>query len=111
MDGIGKINYKTKKEYLGEFKEGNKSGFGIMIWPTKERYEGSWEKDSFKFGEYFWPNGNIYLGNFENDYVNGFGTFYCSGLSTIETGIWKEGRRVADTEKETIPTTRYLSFL
>ena len=111
MDGTGTINYKNKKEYIGEFKEGNKSGYGIMKWPTEEKYEGSWEKDSFKFGEYFWPNGNIYLGNFKNDYVNGFGTFYCSALGTIETGIWKDGRRVDVNDKDTIPSTRYLSFL
>jgi hypothetical protein len=110
MDGVGKIIYKNKKEYMGEFNEGNKSGYGIMKWPTEEKYEGSWEKDSFKFGEYFWPNGNIYLGNFENDYVNGFGTFYCAALGTIETGIWKDGRRI-DVNKDNIPSTRYLSFL
>ena len=111
MDGIGNILYKTKKKYLGEFKEGTKNGYGIMIWPTEEKYEGIWEKDSFKFGEYFWPNGNIYLGNFKNDCVNGYGTFYSSALSTIETGLWKDGRRVDINDKDTIPSTRYLSFL
>ena len=111
MDGIGKILYKNKKEYIGQFKEGSKSGYGIMKWPTDERYEGSWEKDSFKFGGYFWPNGNIYMGNFKNDCVNGYGTFYSSGLNTIETGIWKDGRRVEINDKDTIPSTRYLSFL
>ena len=70
-----------------------------------------WNKDSFKFGGYFWPNGNIYLGNFKNDCVNGYGTFYSSGLNTIETGIWKEGRRLEINDKDTIPSTRYLSFL
>ena len=111
MDGIGKIIYRNKKEYLGEFKEGSKSGFGIMKWPTEEVYEGSWEKDSFKFGQYIWPNGNIYFGNFENDSVNGYGTFYSSSMNTIETGIWKDGRRVQITDKENIPSTRYLSFI
>ena len=111
LDGTGMILYKTKKKYLGEFKEGSKSGYGIMIWPTEEKYEGSWENDSFKFGEYFWPNGNIYLGNFQNDCVNGYGTFYNSSLSTIETGLWKDGRRVDINDKDTIPSTRYLSFL
>ena len=111
MDGIGKIVYRNKKEYLGEFKEGSKSGFGIMKWPTEEVYEGSWEKDSFKFGQYIWPNGNIYFGNFENDSVNGYGTFYSSSMNTIETGIWKDGRRVQITDKENIPSTRYLSFI
>ena len=111
MDGIGKIEYKNKKEYLGEFKEGSKSGYGIMKWPTDEKYEGSWEKDSFKFGQYTWPNGNIYFGNFENDSVNGYGTFYSSSANTIETGIWKDGRRVQIIDKENIPSTRYLSFI
>ena len=111
MDGTGMILYKNKKVYKGQFKEGSKSGYGIMIWPTQEKYEGSWENDSFKFGEYFWPNGNIYFGNFQNDYVNGFGTFYNRALSTIETGLWKDGKRVDINDKDTIPSTRYLCFL
>ena len=111
MDGTGKIVYKNKKQYLGQFKEGNKSGYGIMKWPTEEKYEGSWEKDTFKFGEYFWPNGNVFLGNFQNDTVNGFGTFYNGALGTIETGIWKNGKRVDINHKDIIPSTRYLSFL
>lgn len=111
MDGTGMILYKTKKKYLGEFKEGRKSGYGIMIWPTEEKYEGIWEKDSFKFGEYYWPNGNIYLGNFQDDCVNGYGTFYSSSMSTIETGLWKNGRRLDINDKDTIPSTRYLSFI
>ena len=111
MDGIGKIDYKNKKVYMGEFKEGSKSGYGIMKWPTEEKYEGSWEKDSFKFGEYTWPNGNIYFGHFENDSVNGYGTFYSSSMNSIETGLWKDGRRVQITDKENIPSTRYLSFI
>ena len=111
MDGIGKIIYKNKKEYIGEFKEGYKNGYGIMKWPTEEKYEGIWEKDSFKFGEYYWPNGNIYLGYFQDDCVNGYGTFYSTGLSTIETGLWRDGRRVNIDENYKIPATRYLSFL
>ena len=111
MDGTGMILYKNKKVYKGQFKEGSKNGFGLMTWPTQEKYEGSWENDSFKFGEYFWPNGNIYFGNFQNDYVNGFGTFYNRALSTIETGLWKDGKRVDINDKDTIPATRYLCFL
>ena len=111
MHGTGMILYKNKKKYLGEFNEGCKGGYGIMTWPTEEKYEGSWEKDSFKFGQYFWPNGNVYLGNFQNDSVNGFGTFYNSTMSTIETGVWKDGRREDICDKDTIPSTRYLSFL
>ena len=111
MNGTGKVTYKNKKEYLGEFKEGLKNGYGIMNWPTKEKYEGIWENDTFKFGEYSWPNGNIFLGNFQNDTVNGYGTFYNSALGTIETGLWKNGKRDDINHKDTIPATRYLSFL
>ena len=111
MEGIGMVTYKNKKEYLGEFKEGNKTGYGIMKWPTEEIYEGLWEKDTFKFGEYFWPNGNVFLGNFQNDNVNGYGTFYNSAMGTIETGIWKNGKRDNINHKDTVPATRYLSFL
>ena len=111
MDGIGSIIYKNQKKYFGEFKEGYKSGYGIMEWIGDEKYEGTWEKDEFKFGEYFWPNGNIYFGNFKNDSINGFGTFYNSYLNKFETGIFKEGRRLNITDSDSIPNIRYLSFL
>ena len=111
MDGIGFIEYANKKNYIGEFKEGYKNGLGIMTWPSGEKYEGSWIKDTFKFGVYRWPNGNIYIGNFNNDGVNGYGSFYSSLLGTIESGIWKSGKRENIHDKETIPSTRYLSFL
>ena len=111
MDGIGIANYKNKKEYLGEFKEGNKTGYGIMKWPTEEKFEGLWKNDSLKFGEYSWPNGSIFFGNFQNDNVNGYGTFYNSSMGTIETGLWKNGKRDDINHKDTIPATRYLSYL
>ena len=111
MEGIGKVTYKNEKKYLGEFKGGNKTGYGIMKWPTEEKYEGLWENDTFKFGEYYWPNGNLFLGNFHNDTVNGYGTFYNSALGTIETGIWKNGKRDEINHKDSVPATRYLSFL
>ena len=111
MNGTGMITYKTKKQYLGEFKEGIKNGYGIMKWPTEEKYEGLWEDDTFKFGEYFWPNGNVFFGHFHNDTVNGYGTFYNGALGTIETGVWKNGKRDDINHKDTIPSTRYLAYL
>jgi hypothetical protein len=111
MDGIGVFDYANKKHYEGQFKEGSKNDMGIMTWPTGEKYEGSWVKDSYRFGTYYWPNGNIYIGNFNGDGVNGYGSFYSSLLGTIESGIWKSGKRDDIYDKETIPSTRYLSFL
>ena len=111
MDGIGVFDYANKKHYEGQFKEGSKNDLGIMTWPTGEKYEGSWIKDSYRFGTYYWPNGNIYIGNFNGDGVNGYGSFYSSLLGTIESGIWKSGKRDDIYDKETIPSTRYLSFL
>ena len=111
MNGIGNIDYANKKNYLGEFKEGYKYGYGIMTWPNGEKYEGSWNKDTFKYGIYYWPNGNVYIGNFNNDGVNGYGSFYSASMGTIESGIWKDGKRENIYDKETIPNTRYISFL
>ena len=82
-----------------------------MKWPSKEKYDGLWENDSFKFGEYFWPNGNVFLGNFKNYSVNGYGNFYNSSMGIIETGVRKNGKRDDINHKDTIPSTRYLSFL
>ena len=109
--GMVKLTNGKKKHYEGQFKEGSKNDLGIMTWPTGEKYEGSWIKDSYRFGTYYWPNGNIYIGNFNGDGVNGYGSFYSSLLGTIESGIWKSGKRDDIYDKETIPSTRYLSFL
>ena len=111
MEGIGCLTYKNKKEYKGEFKEGNKEGYGIMKWLTGEKFEGEWKNDSLKFGTYSWANGNLFLGNFDNDYIEGRGTFYNAALGTIETGMWKCGKRVDINQKDNIPSTRYLSFI
>ena len=111
MHGIGVLEYVNKKKYVGEFEEGYKTGYGTMNWPNGEKYEGQWNKDSFVFGKYFWPSGNIYFGNFNKNGVNGYGSFYSSSLGTIETGIWKNGRREDIYNKETIPSTRYISFI
>ena len=111
MEGTGCLIYKNKKEYKGQFKDGNKNGYGIMKWLTGEKYEGEWNNDSFKFGTYSWPNGNIFLGNFKDDTINGMGTFYCAALGTVETGLWKNGKRSDINKKEEIPSTRYISFL
>ena len=111
MEGIGRLTYKNKKEYRGEFKEGNKNGYGIMKWYTGETYEGEWKNDSLKFGTYSWANGNLFLGNFNNDYIEGRGTFYNAALGSIETGLWKSGKRVDINHKDNIPSTRYLSFI
>ena len=111
MDGIGYIDYKNKKEYKGEFKEGNKNGYGIMTWHSGEKYEGEWKDDTFKFGQYQWNNGNLFFGNYKNDTITGLGTFYNSALGSIETGIWKNGKREQIEKKDYIPSTRYLSFI
>ena len=70
-----------------------------------------WKNDSFKFGTYSWANGNLFLGNFNNDSIEGMGTFYSAALGTIETGLWKNGKRIDINHKDNIPSTRYLSFL
>ena len=111
MHGIGVLEYVNKKKYVGEFEEGYKTGYGEMTWPNGEKYEGSWKKDIFVFGKYLWPTGNIYIGNFDNNGVNGYGTFYSSALGTIESGVWKNGRREDINNKENIPSTIYISFL
>jgi hypothetical protein len=111
LDDIGMLEYANKKKYVGEFREGYKSGYGIMTWPNGEKFEGNWNKDTFKFGFYYWPSGNVYVGNFSNDGVNGYGSFYSSLLGTIESGIWKDGKRENIYNSENIPSTRYLSFL
>ncbi len=40
------MSQQSKIMYKGQFVNGAKQGFGMMIWPSGQRYEGSWNNNS-----------------------------------------------------------------
>ena len=69
-NGYGTNVWDNGDKYVGEWKDGQMEGQGIITFGT-----GEWE-------------GEKYVGEFKNDTTNGQGTYtYANG--TTETGIWK----------------------
>jgi hypothetical protein len=99
--GFGKLQMNftfSKGEYIGEWCEGKRQGYGIEKFDIGECYEGDWQNDLyhgqgeiiyddqsryeglFRLGQWHGEgirtltNGDQIRGNFENGFLNGFGT-------------------------------------
>ena len=115
LDDIG-IEYGSDYFYEGNFKNGEKDGYGKQVWNDNEIYEGEWKcakydgygiyyysngkkyigewRNSMKngFGKLIWPNGKIYVGFFKDDQIHGFGIYYLFKDCYI-INFWKNGKR------------------
>ncbi|MDQ0896291.1 MULTISPECIES: stalk domain-containing protein [unclassified Paenibacillus] len=60
--------------YVGDKKNGNPNGLGVIIWNNGHQYSGSW-LDGYRSGKgkYTWPNGEIYDGEWVKGLKQGFG--------------------------------------
>ncbi len=77
---VGTFSEKSQYIYRGEFRRGQKSGFGVLITIAARhrgnKYTGHFAND-FKDGSgtYQYANGDSFVGQFKNDLRNGFGVF------------------------------------
>ena len=79
INGYGKKIYKHGNVYEGYFKDGDRSGYGIIKYSGEDSghvYKGSW-KDYEKEGKgtYTWPSGDKYVGDWLNDKKHGYGVY------------------------------------
>jgi hypothetical protein len=89
---------KNRVSYDGEWKEGDYSGTGTMIWKDGAKYNGEWQ-NGYRTGNgtYYWSNGQKYVGDFLNAKRHGLGietypendTFYRISYD----GEWKEDKK------------------
>ncbi|MGB5082247.1 MAG: hypothetical protein WBO23_16085, partial [Burkholderiales bacterium] len=91
----GRGSARGSAEYVGEFHQGNKEGFGVKTWPWGDRYEGEFHDDAkHGHGRYTWGErsafaGDRYEGGFANDRRNGYGVYvWASG--DAYAGPWKD---------------------
>lgn len=42
-NGHGHFHYSNGTEYIGEFNEDQRNGFGEIIWPERAKYKGYWK--------------------------------------------------------------------
>jgi hypothetical protein len=96
VDGVpcGKGNYKWQDaSYYGEWKGGDCSGYGVMVWTCGHKYEGNFKMGKQSgFGKFTFSNGDTYVGNWKKGRRNGTGKFTWDTGDTYE-GEWKEGYR------------------
>lgn len=91
-DGYATISGKAS--YTGQFKRGQKNGFGIKTWPNGDTYAGQFVND-YKEGQgiYRWgkdsptPN-DVYIGDFKQDQRWGLGTYHWSNGDQY-SGKWE----------------------
>ncbi len=87
------IKGKITAQYTGSTVGGQKDGYGVMIWPNGDRYEGEWKNDLQNgTGSFVYADGEKYEGLWKDGKKNGTGTYtWLDGRKY--TGEWKDDLR------------------
>ena len=93
VNGKGSFQDTVGNKYVGDFKNGNRSGNGKMNYVSGNIYNGSWvdNKMSDK-GKFTLKNGAEYNGEFKNDTYEGNGEFKWAN-GDIYNGDWVSGKK------------------
>jgi MORN repeat len=72
-NGFGTLTLPDGVKYRGQFQNGFKEGYGVMLWKTRT-YDGEWaENKPHGQGRVVWSNGAVYTGQFQNGKYHGLG--------------------------------------
>ena len=97
LSGKGVMIFKNGSRYDGEFKNNQRNGCGIFLYPPssssyKYNYVGQFVNDKFEgLGKIRWKDGNEYRGNFKAGTCEGQGIFQFADGS-FKSGIWQNGK-------------------
>jgi hypothetical protein len=93
--GQGTLSFPSGATYVGGFRDDEKSGQGTYTWPSGAMYVGEFRDDEKSGrGALTMPNGARYVGEFREDVKNGRGTLYnLSGIFELQ-GNWKDDQFV-----------------
>jgi len=88
-----------KARFEGNYVDGLKTGFGRMVFPNKDIYEGEWlENKIHGEGTYTYKKtGDIYSGSWVANKKNGEGRYEFGADSSILVGQWENGQIVKGT--------------
>jgi hypothetical protein len=95
---IGTQTWSNGDKYVGEWRDGKRTGQGTITWGPKsewagEKYVGEWS-DNKRTGQgtYTWPNGDKYVGEFRDDKQIGQGTYtFANGDKYV--GEYRDNKR------------------
>jgi hypothetical protein len=89
---IWQQNGQTTDRFVGEYRDGRRTGRGVYTWSNGERYEGDYRDDRRTGrGIYTWPNGDRYEGGFRDSHLHGRGVMTWADGSRYD-GEWQESR-------------------
>jgi len=81
-----------KYQYIGNFVNGDRSGYGTFTFGNGTRYEGNWNGHAREgFGTANFPNGDKYIGEWKNDFQDGQGTLTYADGRPQDKGVWVKG--------------------
>lgn len=91
--GMWMIKSKYSQQYSGGIVDGKKEGYGVLIMPNGDKYEGEWKNDFQNgTGTFTYANGDTYEGQWVNGNREGTGTFtWADGRKYV--GAWKDDQR------------------
>ena len=95
-DGEGVSLWADGSRYSGEWRNGEKDGFGRWEWNDRREYIGYFDKNSrHGFGVYSHING-AYIGEYKNNREKGYG-IYVEGNKTY-AGLWVSSEEQLDSK-------------
>ena len=93
-NGYAEYSYSPEIKYKGNFKNGLRSGSGVLTIKDKTTYEGEWANDLFNGKGTLHLSYGVYEGNFVNGYMSGHGILIENGenfTSVVYDGEWVNG--------------------
>ncbi|CEP03464.1 unnamed protein product (mitochondrion) [Plasmodiophora brassicae] len=92
--GKGRLLQKTKS-YVGEWKMGERHGFGVQVFDDQSSYEGEWRNDvpGGGTGTFFYADGSEYVGQWKGGKRDGKGRMTYEKSGAEYDGEWRNGRR------------------
>jgi hypothetical protein len=110
-------NKRLVKEYIGNWENDKKSGYGVMNWPQDgDNYTGEW-KDNNRHGrgimrEKMRGNETVYEGNWEDDRKKGRGVFTYPATDMTYNSTWNDDVMIeAEVNKKGYPILGVISTL
>jgi hypothetical protein len=90
---IGTVTFPDGQKYVGEFRDGQRSGQGTFTWPEGQKYVGEYrDGKSHGQGTFTFPDGRKYVGEFRDDKSHGQGTFtFPDGQKYV--GEYRDGKQ------------------
>ncbi len=91
-------------KYEGEFKDGKRTGHGTYRFANGDKYVGNFiNGEKIGRGEYIFANGDRYIGEFQDDKMHGEG-IYIYATGRVYNGLFKEGNLLIKKDSTPIKT-------